>query len=215
MITRRLLRSHFAYNEKALVEAPFFRRVSRHFYIENQAEWKSIKYGWHPRSNMAYSGCGVIAVWNLLVYYNRVPRVGTAAALSNLIGDFERCATVMGGALGTSAFPMFFYVKSIFKKARFSFWKPESSMNRFGESFDAFIVTTMNDAKNITRGLHIVCITKDSRGYSVHNSYKKTRTGYYVVSIPYKTLSEAIDNINERPFPVAVIGVREDGLNSH
>ena len=210
MITKSLAKKHFSHNERALINAPFFRRVTRRFYIENQAQWGSIKYGWHPRSNMAYSGCGVIAVWNLLVYFNRVPRVGAPAALSNLIWDFERFATVMGGAFGTSIFPIYLYIKRIFKKTRLSFWRSRNSMDRFGENYKAFIVITMNDSKRLTSGLHIVCITTDSRGYSVHNSYRKNSTGNYIVTIPYKTLSEAIDHINKSPLPLAVIGVAED-----
>ncbi len=191
------------------MEAPFFHRVSKHFYIENQAQWGSIKYGWFPRSNMAYSGCGVIAVWNVMEFFRRNPRVGTAAALANLIGDFEKMGAVMGGALGTSAYAVFFYLRKYFKKVGFSIAKRKSALDRFGERYQAFVVTTFNDAKNPARGLHIVCITTDSRGYSVHNSYIKTRTGYYVVSIPYKTLSEAIEHICDNPLPLAVIGVAE------
>lgn len=207
MISKRLKNEHFSYNEKVLVEAPFFRRRSKHFYIENQAEWGSIKYGWCKRSNMSYSGCGVIAVWNVLEYYRLNPRVGTAAALANLIGDFESFGAVMGGAFGTSAYAVLFYLRRYFKNTGVTFAKTKKSLDRFGEKYQTFVVTTLNDAKNPARGLHIVCITTDSRGYSVHNAYIRTRTGYYVVSIPYKSLSEAIDHICDNPLPLAVIGV--------
>ncbi len=209
MITKKLRNKHFSYNETALVKAPFFRRVSKHFYIENQAEWGSIKYGWFPKSNMAYSGCGVIAVWNVLEYFGRNPRVGTAAVLANLIGDFEKMGAVFGGAFGTSAYAVFFYLRKYFGRIGFTLSKRKSSLDSFGERYQAFVVTTLNDAKNPARGLHIVCITRDQRGFSIHNAYKKTRTGYYVVSIPYKSLKEAIDNICDNPMPLAVIGVAE------
>ncbi len=209
MITKKLCEEHFSYNEPALVAAPFFRRVSKHFYIENQAQWGSIKYGWFPKSNMAYSGCGIIAVWNVLEYFRRVPRVGTAAYLANLISDFEKFGAVLGGAFGTSVYAVFFYLKRYFKKTGFSLAKRKPALDRLGERYQAFVVITPNDALNIARGLHIVCITRDSRGFSVHNAYKKTRAGFYVVSIPYKTLSEAIENICERPLPLAIIGVAE------
>ena len=209
MITHRTKKLHYTENERVLSDAPFFRRVTRKYYIENQAQWGSIKYGWYKRSNMAYSGCAVIAVWNTFVYFDRFTRVGAASQLSNIIGDFESFGTVFGGAFGTSVIPVFFYLKKYFKKTWISFMHGKRHYDRLGEKYDAFIVNTFNDAKNPARGLHIVCITRDSRGFSVHNSYKKTHRGNYVVTIPYRTLSEAIAHINAAPLPVAVICVKE------
>ena len=203
------MKRHYTENERVLVDAPFFRRVTRKYYIENQSQWGSIKYGWHKRSNMAYSGCGVIAVWNTFVYFDRFTRVGAAAALSNIISDFERIGTVFGGAFGTSVIPSYFYIKKYFPKAGITFLHGEKYTDGYGDRYDAFIVTTFNDAKNPAKGLHTVCITKDKRGFSVHNAYKRMRGGQYIVTVPYKTLSQAIGHINDAPLPVVMIGVRE------
>ena len=62
-------------------------------YIENQHHFGMIKYG---RSDMAYAGCEVIAV------YNALRTMGEKAGLDELIGHFERDGMVLSGRFGTA-----------------------------------------------------------------------------------------------------------------
>ena len=209
MISASLGKKHFAHNIKTLSQNGFFGSDGKSHFVEDQARWSDIKYGWYKRSNMARSGCGVIAVWNLLHYFKRIPGIGAPAAFSNLIYDMERCATVFGGALGTSVIPIFFYIKKYFKHVHMSPRFSREYADDFGRRHDAFIVIAFNNISRITDGMHLVCITRDKYGYMIHNCYRRLRTGRYISSRRYRSLSDALDNMTEKPLVTMMIGVAE------
>ena len=209
MITVSLGKKHYAHNIKKLTENRFFGSDGKSHFVEDQALWGDIKYGWYKRSDMARSGCGVIAVWNLLHYFKRLPRIGAPAAFSNLIYDLERTATVLGGALGTSVIPIFFYLKKYFKTVHMSPRFNHEYTEDFGKKHDAFIVIAINNIAKPLDGMHLVCITKDRFGYMIHNCYRRLRTGRYISSRRYQSFSDALDNMTPKPFVTMMIGVAE------
>ena len=158
-------------------------------YIENQHNLGMIKYG---RSDMAYAGCEVIAV------YNALRSMGEEPGLDKLINHFERDGMVLSGRFGTA--PM--AIKDYFRKEGF---KVEETLDpdRFdeiAENSDVSVIMFYNDRRSILSKVHTVCITGDaagrsntagSAGYIAHNVY-----GNGVAIGPYDSVSALLDSIN-------------------
>lgn len=175
-------------------------------FIEDQQEWSAVPFGWHPKSNMAYSGCGIIAVWNVLVEACRINEKNNRYVLQCLTAHFEQHGAVCGGRFGISVAALYLYLRRNFPKAALTLRHNRFALNAFGLRHDVFVATVFNDTKHLLAGLHTVCITKSENGFAVHNCYRK-RNGAWVVSPNYPTLSEALANVTANPGTVAVIGV--------
>ena len=177
-------------------------------YIENQQEWKGIRFGWHPGSNLADTGCGVFAAYNVLFDAGRIRSGREGGVLEELICSFERFGAVFGGRLGVSVFALYLYFKRHFPKAGLCLWHNAYRQNSFGLKYDAFVATIVNERVNPFKGLHTVCITKKDRRFFIHNAYRRTGSGSFRQSEPYDSLSDALSHITKNPFFVDVIGIK-------
>ena len=70
------------------------------------------------------------------------------------------------------------------------------------------IAVAYNDSYDITQQIHTICITKDMKGYVLHNAYRRDKNGKYIASAPYATLSEAVNNMLwHKPKLIYLIGI--------
>ncbi len=215
MITLKLSKKHSKDNEKLLAAGDIFHASKDEPYIENQEEWGSIAYGWHPRSNMSHSGCGVIAVWNAFVFLGKIPTEENRIQLfTKMMAFFEKYGTVLGGLAGTSLPGVYLYLKKNTKKSHICVCPGKFHMRSMGINYDAFVVMLLNDRKKLKKGMHYVCVTKDEMGFKVHNGYKKNRMGKWSESRAFPALDDAIMDIGKNIFIVAVIGIKKYDENS-
>lgn len=183
-------------------------RKMQELFIEDQQEWSTISFGWHPKSNMAYSGCGIIAIWNVLVDAGRVNGKNTGYAWRRLTSYFERHGAVWGGRFGISVAALYLYLRRNFPKVSLTFRHNRFALNSFGLRHDVFVATLFNDKKHLLAGLHTVCITKSEKGFAVHNCYRKDAEGRWSASPYYSTLFEALAHVTVRPWVIVVIGIQ-------
>lgn len=148
--------------------------------LEKQNSYGDISYG---RSDMAYAGCEIIAVYNALI------SLGRRADLQELIRDFEQDGMVLSGRFGTAPLAIRDHLMKKGLKVRTSLDPKE--YDELAADSDVSILTLYNDGRSIFQKIHTICITHGSRGYTAHNTY-----GDGVLIGPYPTVSELISRIN-------------------
>ena len=164
-------------------------------YIENQNEWNEIMYGAGSHHNMRYSGCEIIATFNA---HKVLTGNGSPESMAKLICEYEKCGAALWGEFGVSPRA----IESYFKRHGFIVTTTDKNDSRSLEILASqcrvWIATVYNDANDITKQVHTVCITKDSgTGYVLHNAYHSDKDGNYISSIPYETLTDAISHISK------------------
>ena len=168
--------------------------IGRHIprtYIEDQRNWKDIRFGW---KNMAYSGCEILAVYNAMFWLQK--RFGSEALLSD-ISYFEKHGALLQGVFGTSPYAIRQYflekgyqVKMLTKDQKFE-------IQRIASCEDVFILTAFNQGYNLFKQIHTVCITKEESGkYHVHNAYALNSHRKYV-AMEFDSLESAIHGFHE------------------
>ena len=181
-------------------------------YIENQEEWRHIFFGKGPHHNMSYSGCEVIASFNAL---KALTGCSSPEQMAQLISDYETRGAALWGEFGTSprAIEMYFRKKGFLVMAACG--EDYASVDEISRKYQVMIATVYNDRTDITKQVHTVCITGDSKsGYVLHNAYLMNRNGTYAQSIPYTTFAEAVGHISRyEPKLINLIGVASG--NSH
>ena len=207
-ITQNQIRENENKNFKALADDKYVY-IEREQYIENQQELEDIRFGTGKRSNMQYSGCGIIAVYNALVYLQQTTGV---KCLVSLISEFETNGAVMNGNFGISPYAIAncfvrqgFCVKMLTSKDR-------QKTDEFGERNKVIIATVYNDKNDITQKLHTVCITREHKtpeNYVIHNAYcyDKEKKVYTSKNRNYTTLSDAIADIRGNSAHICIIGI--------
>lgn len=172
--------------------------------IENQQELGEYNFGTKKESDLGFSGCGIIAVYNLIVSLEEKP----STTISDLIDIFEKRGAVLWGGFGVSAVTIFHYLKKRYGEAGRLFGFNRDRIKAFGDRYDGFIVTVWNDNRAIGKGLHTVCITKSDKGFAAHNIYRRSSSGKWIASDHCDTLYSAIMSISEYEKPVMIIGVK-------
>ena len=209
---KSLIEEHRVRNLETLVRT---RLLPEEGPIEDQAAWGGVAYGSHRRSDMAYSGCGVIAMCNVLVVLGDVPERGVQRIerFLELVGSFEKRALVMGGAWGSRPRVAMRLLEELggYYSERTYAREPER-LDGLGERYDAFLVTAMNDKNDIRKMIHTVCIEKRIQpgkqvAYIIHNGYVWDGGGYRE-SRPYSGLHEAAEHVGRDALPLYTIGVR-------
>ena len=175
-------------------------------YIENQSQWGKVKFGEDSKTDIARSGCGIIATYNALYALGEST---SSQTMVDLISYYERDGAVLGGAWGVSPDAIEDYFIGQGYSVTSTNENAPITINMIGEQYETVIVTAYNDANDITRQVHTVSITKETNGtYTVHNAFQKDTNGKYVSKDGYLTLQEAIDNISSKqPLAINVIGI--------
>ena len=157
-------------------------------YIENQSEWKDIRFG---RSTMAFSGCEIMAVYNVLYALDK----GRGAKLiGELIEEFEKSGAALKGVIGSS--PKSIRRHLLKRGIDCSIvWKEED----IDPDCKLAIATVYNDKKSLYSQIHTITFTKDENGFRAHNA--RSRQKYY------PTLREAINGVGSDPKMICAIQI--------
>ncbi len=170
-------------------------------YIENQVLWGNVKFGSHKKSNMAYSGCEIIATYNAII------SMGISALMPELIRTFEKRGNALGGGFGIApSFPAGYFKKKGYMVKRLTSRNAEK-IREFGKKHDTFLLTFYWDKSDITRQLHTVNISKNSGKFFVHNAYHKSGDGKFGALGPFESLNDAINAIGEKVAPLVIYGI--------
>ena len=172
----KLIKRNFTQNDisnvqayrKRIAEKPEFRNAL----IERQADFTDMSLG---KSTLDYSGCEVIAVYNLLLKY----RGGDLKVeLPDLIEVFERDGILHAGRFGVSMKSIKKYLGEIGIEVNYT--TDEEDFDLLGHFCDHFILTVMNDREDIFRQIHTFYISKDGERLIAHNAGLRMR--YYSIS---------------------------------
>lgn len=163
-------------------------------YIENQNEWDKIMYGAGSHHNMRWSGCEIIATFNA-----RKALEGTCSreSMAMLIREYEKYGAALRGEFGVSPRAIETYFKKYGFLVTTTYKDDVQSLNMVDQRSQVLIATVYNDANDITKQIHTVCITKDVRnGYVLHNAYRRDKNAVYIASAPYASLLNAVSHIS-------------------
>ena len=172
-------------------------------YIENQAQWGDINYG---KSDMAYSGCEIIATYNAI--YDLTGR-GGADEMVELISHFEQNGSSVYGGLGTSPKAVEEYLQNQGFNTSMTCKTDSESIKEIQDDYDTYIVTAYNDENHLSAEIHTVSITEEDGKYTIHNDYYSPQQGAYINKGQYNSLEEAIEAINTDSKMISLIGVSE------
>lgn len=178
-------------------------------YVENQNEWKDIRFGAGRHHNMSYSGCEIIASFNA---YKAIRGLALPEQMAQFIYDYEARGAALLGEFGTAPRAIETYFKHKGFAVSAAYGEDFAAVNRIGSSYRVMIATVYNDKDDITKQVHTVCITvEEGKGYVLHNAYLVNKKGAYVASVPYKTVTDAVRHISRyEPKLIYLIGI---GLN--
>jgi len=181
-------------------------------YIENQSEWKDIRFGMGRHHNMSYSGCEIIAS------YNARKALGDTVSpkcMAELISRYEARGAALGGAFGVAPTAISAYFRKCGFAVATAYGEDKEAVEEIGRNYTVMIATAYNDKNHITAQIHMVCITRNQDGkYVLHNAYLVDEKGRYRESMPYRTLQEAVAHISRRePKLIYLIGIagKKDG----
>ena len=182
-------------------------RVSRQSgYIEDQENYTDLRYG---SVTVAYSGCEVIAVANVLNALRRAGLIGddVLKELPQLLYSFEMNGKLLGGRFGTSPGALRDYMRS----CGFETWlcTDPKLFPIVAKISDVLMLTCYNDEKNLLMEVHTFCISKED-GYRTHNAYNRGRAGYR-----YERFEDLLRELNGGAAkPICIVGVRVPGKGS-
>lgn len=204
-ISQRRLGANRRANQEALTKAfsagKSFYAKGR--YIENQAQWKRIKFG---RYTMDYSGCEIIATYNAILSLGEtLPEQG----IVDLIGAYEKKGAVLWGGWGVAPRAIFHYLKEKGYETAMTVSTAPQEIDRMGEEYSTAIITVYNDARDITKQIHTMNASKTrERAFVLHNCYRRDRDGGYTMGVPQASLWEAIKSVHGgAAMPICVIGI--------
>lgn len=191
-IPRRIREKHLEKNEEAWREA--VRDAVSDSYIERQSALAGLVLG---RKNASYNACEVIAAYNACVAQNQ------PVSFPEMIAEFEKMGLVFLGAFGTSPDRLLRYFQRLGWRAKLLRGKEIDRESAFGleEQCDVFLLTAFNDRRDILAQVHTVCVTKEERGFRIHNG---------TPSVCFSsTLFESVTGFNGgRGKAIALIGLR-------
>ena len=172
----KLIKRNFTQNDisnvqayrKRMAEKPGFRTAL----IERQADFTDMSLG---KSTLDYSGCEVIAVYNLLLKYSGGD---LKVELPDLIEIFEKDGILHAGRFGVSMKSIKKYLGEIGIEVNYT--THEEDFDLLGHFCDHFILTVMNDREDIFRQIHTFYISKDGERLIAHNAGLRMR--YYSIS---------------------------------
>lgn len=155
---------------------------------------------------MDYSGCEIIATYNALLSLGEtLPEQG----ITDLIGACEKKGAVLWGGWGVAPRAIYRYLKEKGYDTAMTVSTEPEDINRMGEEYGTAIITVYNDARDITKQIHTMHVSKtDKHAFVLHNCYRRDRDGSYTMGTPHASLWEAIKSLNGgAAMPICVIGI--------
>lgn len=175
-------------------------------YIENQSEWKKVRFGVGRHLSMSYAGCEIIAT------YNAGKALGNPVSkryMAELIEGYEARGAASWGVFGVAPTAIAAY----FRKNGFAVETADEADGRavaeIARNHRVMIATAYNDKNDIMAQIHTVCITKNQEGkFVLHNAYHRDEKGRFCESRPYDTLQDAVAHLSRRePKLIYLIGI--------
>ena len=159
-------------------------------YIENQHAWNGVLFG---KVDMAYSGCEIMAVYNIL---HAMGKETGPELVGDLIEGFEKSGAALKGRIGSSPRAIRAHLKRRGIDTRF-IWKEDD----IDESVDKAIVTYYNNQKSLYHQIHTVAFIREEAGFVPHNARSRQRY--------YPTLKDAIHGVGSDPKVICIIEIIE------
>jgi hypothetical protein len=159
-------------------------------FIENQSAWKGVLFG---KVDMAYSGCEIMAVYNIL---HAMGKETGPELVGDLIESFEKSGAALKGRIGSSPRAIRAHLKRRGIDTRF-IWKEDD----IDESVDKAIVTYYNNQKSLYHQIHTVAFIREEAGFVPHNARSRQRA--------YPSLKEAIHGVGSDPKVICIIEIIE------
>lgn len=188
-VPRFIWERHYRENRICLEgpEGPFKNAADG--FIENQAEWRRIRFGVGRRCNMAYAGCEIIAAYNAK---KALDGSGSGTCMAELIRVFEARGAALWGAFGTTPTAIAAYFRKNGFLVETAYGEDVSAVEEIGCKYAVMTATAYNDKNDINAQIHTVCMTRNQDGnYVLHNAYRRDEKGRYRESAPYESLQEA------------------------
>lgn len=205
---------HRAENKRAWEEYILSKKRG---YIEDQDELESLRYGHatfsfitrrtvgeqslNPDGSIKCSAnaCQIAAIYNVLLALEG----RSCPGLYEIIEEFEKKGAVMNACMGSSLTAGRDYLRRRGYRAdqRGTGLLNKEDYDNLQRDYDAFIFVSCNDRRSVLKGLHVMSITKEPQGLTVHN-----RPG----SGSYESLQEAVLSYrNGESRPLGIIGIRK------
>lgn len=158
-------------------------------YIENQYAWKNIAFG---NTNMAASGCEIMAVYNVLKARN----MGSGPQLAGeLIAAFEKRGAALKGVIGSSPLSIRAFLKKKGIQTRL-IWRDD----KINEDVQMAIVTLYNDKSSLLYQIHTIAFIRDEeKGFVPHNA-RHSEPGY-------ASLKEAVKAVGSNPKTICILEI--------
>ena len=173
-----LILEHYTKNKDIIASLPGYPFMNSDGYIINQSSnvFKDILYG--KNSDINYSGCEIIAV------YNAIQSIGKDSIsidkFPELISTFETEGAVLGGRFGTSpdAIEDYFNTLDGYSAELTSDVDSAYKVDNFCKNYKTIIATFYNNGNDISEGVHTVCIVYDKKdkNYKAYNLYNLDKT---------------------------------------
>ena len=82
-------------------------------------------------------------------------------------------------------------------------------IDRMGAEYSTAIITVYNDARDITKQIHTMNVSKtDKDSFVFHNCYRRDRDGSYIMGVPHASLWETIKSLGGgKAMPICIIGI--------
>lgn len=205
-IPRFIRRRHVRENRERLEKTNWNFWNEKEALIENQSEWKNIRFGVGRHLNMCFSGCEIIAT------FNARKALGDRVSLRDmvaLIDAYEAKGAALWGLFGVAPT----VIAAYFRKSGFAVQTAdgaeEAAVEEIAENHKVLIVTAYHDKKDITAQIHTVCMTREPEGkFVLHNAYHRDEKGRFDKSRPYRTFWEALSHLSGRePKLIYLIGL--------
>lgn len=211
-VSKKTSDSHLEENRKNWKEY-FSKQNSK--YIEKQYEIDMVKYGSYRKlfSKIFMKGQPLVAARNsceVISVYNALVNLGVQneeTDFPELLNYFEKHACVLKGYFGTSFTGLKKYFLSRGYKVESVAGKniTEENLDRIEKEYATYIFMSYNNTENIIDMIHTMSITKEEKGFVIHNSYAKR--------IYYPSLYEAVKRYNEPngfvSRPIIVMGINK------
>lgn len=204
-MSKRRVRANRRSNGEAFAEAFSAGRsfYSQGKYIENQPQWKQVRFG---RYTMDYSGCEIIATYNALLSLGETP---SEQGIADLIEVYEKKGAVLWGGWGVAPRAIYRYFKERGYDTAMTISIAPEDIDRIGKDYRTIIITVYNDARDITKQIHTMNVSKtDKNAYVLHNCYRRDGNGGYTMGMPHASLWETIKSLNNgAAMPICIIGI--------
>lgn len=162
-VSKRVIRDNTEWNRRTL-QRPLWRDGE---FIETQRPFASLRFG--KSCNMAYGGCGFIAVYNAML---GVGRPLSTEEFLRMTEELQRKGAAWSGKYGVYPGAIRRYLMGESLSVRCVVGADSAALKRVEQGADVWIVTVFN-GKRLREQLHTVCITKTPEGRFVpHNSYR-------------------------------------------